>query len=69
MNRHGVRNDFVHETPVMGDEHQFMNPVVQESFHPSYGGDVKIIGRLVQKQEVRLGHKHFGQIQAYLESS
>jgi len=42
-----VGNQFVHNPPVMGDEHDFTGPVHQKAFHPADGGYVEVVGGFV----------------------
>lgn len=49
------------EFPVVGDGHHRPRIFRQEAFEPGDRPDIEVVGRLVQEQELRLGHQHPGQ--------
>ena len=53
----------------MGHEDERTRPVGQEFLEPVDGGEVEVIGGLVEQEQVRLGHKGLGQQCSTLESS
>ena len=53
----------------MGDQHQFVRPGQKEILDPADGGDVQVVGGLVQKQQVRLRDQHLGQVEPHLETA
>ena len=52
-----ARGQRAQEAAVVGDEHQRPAPLLEEAFQPVDRGDVEVIGRLVQQQQVRLRHQ------------
>ena len=69
MDAQGVGDDLVHETAVVGNQHQLPVPVVQETLDPTYRGDVQIVGGLIQQKQIRFADQSLGQIQADLETT
>ena len=65
---HDVSHDAIHETPVVSDEQDFSRPAGQKPFQPADGGDVKVVVRLVEQQQLVVGQKDLGQIETDLES-
>ncbi len=64
-----VRHQAVHEAAVVGDQQNFMGPVVEKSRDPANRGDVQVVGGFVEQQQVGLGHQHLGQVQPHLVSA
>ena len=62
--RVGGIGDALDQVAVVGDDHQGAGPGVEEVLQLLEGVDVEIVGGLVEKQHVRLGHEHAGQLQA-----
>ena len=50
MDPHDVGNNFIHETPIMGDQHHFMGPIVQKALDPANGGNVQKVGGFIEQQ-------------------
>ena len=69
VNAHGVGHQLVHEPPVVGDQHQLMGPGEQKILDPADGGDVQVVGGLVQQQQVRFRDQHLGQVEPHLEAA
>ncbi len=49
--------DVVQKTPVVGDEQHAADKIVEQAFQPFDGGEVQMVGRLVEDQHIRLGHQ------------
>ena len=64
-----ARSQTLQESPVMGDEQQSAVPVQQKFFDPGNGGDIEMVGGLVQQQQIRLGHQGARQHHAALHAA
>ena len=52
-----ARGDVIEKTPVVGDEQHRTDKIVQQPFQPFDGGEIQMVGRLVEEQHIRLGHQ------------
>ena len=61
-----ARADAIEEGAVMGDEEQRDSGLDQHVLQPFDGGDVEMVGRLVEEQDFRRDGQRLGQRQAFL---
>ena len=54
-------SDVVEEAPVVGDEQHAAAKTVEQPFQPFDGGEIQMVGRLVEDQHFRLGHQRLRQ--------
>src|SRR5271168_201689 len=64
-----VIGDIFQEVAVVTDDHTSEGSVLQQRFKPFNSGEIEMIGRLVQKQNIRLLDKRFGNRQAFLPAA
>ncbi len=56
-----ARGEVLQEGTVVGDEQHGTVETAQGFFEPGDGPDVQVVGRLVEQQQIRLGHQRLGQ--------
>ena len=59
----------VHEAPVVGDEHELARPGDQKFLQPADRGDIEIVVRLVEEEQVEVGQEDLGQVEPDLEAA
>ena len=57
--------DGVEEFAVMADHHQRARVTLEPGFEPDEGVEVKVVGRLVEQQNVGRAHQGAGQLQTH----
>ena len=61
--------DFIQEITVMGDYDDCIVKIDQELFKPFNGRQIQVVGRLIQKQDIRVTEKCLGKKYLYLLAS
>ena len=63
MEADDVGDGLIHERAVMGDQQELSRPGLQKLDHPANGGDIQVVGRFVQQEQIGLRYEHLGQIE------
>ena len=54
----------VHEVPVVADHNQASGKIEEEFLEDLQGVNVEVVRRLVEDQEIGVGHQHLQEVQA-----
>ena len=65
----GAVGDVVDECAVVADKHQSLGVLLQKSLQPSYTLNVKVVGGLVEKQDVGMAEQNLRQLYTHTPSS
>ena len=65
----GARSDVIHKLTVVADDNDSLCTCYQKIFQPLYGLDIKMIGRLVKKKDIRILQEQFRQLDAHTPSA
>ncbi|MNE00507.1 hypothetical protein D3C80_929160 [compost metagenome] len=48
--------DSIKQLPVVGNQHEATGPVLQKLLQPQHGGEIKVVARFVQQQQIGIAN-------------